>query len=125
MSANEMQTKENEQRQLRAVAPAIDIYEEKEAFHVLADMPGVPEKDVNVHIEDDVLSIAGDQCELAMEGMALLGEGYGRRRFERKFNLLADIENEKIEAKMNNGVLHVMLPKSEKAKPRKITVNAG
>lgn len=105
--------------------PPTDIYELKDKIIVESDMPGVSEKNIDVTLEDDVLTLTGRQCECEPDGMELLHRGYAPGIFRRSFTLLTDIDVGKIKATAKHGILKVELPKSEKAKPRKITVKAG
>jgi len=105
--------------------PATDIHEKPDALLVVCDMPGVDEKRVDVSLEDDVLTITGEQDARAPERHEALHQGYGTGVFRRSFTLTADIDTARIEAKLAHGVLRVVLPKSERAKPRRIAVQAG
>jgi len=104
--------------------PAADIYEEQDSFTVLADMPGVEQKNIDISIEDNVLSITGTQSSQDQEGYELLHRGYRTGLYKRSFTLASDIDHAKISAKMHDGVLRLILPKSEKAKPKKIKVES-
>lgn len=104
--------------------PATDVYERDDALVVVADMPGVSEKDVEIDLDDDVLTLSGRAEHVEPEGYdALYGE-FVPGVYERVFTLTEDVNREGIKATMKNGVLRVVLPKSEKARPRKITVQA-
>jgi len=105
--------------------PTADIYESEHDITVYADMPGVNDKNVNITMEDDVLTLIGHQNDDASDDMELLYRGYRPGIFRRTFTLGTAINRQKIDAKIKNGVLTLTLPKSEEAKPRKITVNAG
>ena len=105
--------------------PASDIYEDKDAFTVYADMPGVNEKNVDITIEDDVLTIIGHQNTIGPDNMKLVYNGYHPGIFRRAFSLGVPVDQEKITAKITQGVLTLVLPKAELAKPRKIEVKAG
>ena len=102
--------------------PPTDIVERKEAFVVVADMPGVSDKAVEVHLEDNVLTVRGSTDGQEPQGFDTLLRGYEPGVFERSFTLRADINRDKIEAHIRNGVLTVVLPKAEHAQPRRITV---
>lgn len=106
-------------------APATDIYEKDDAVLVICDMPGVDEKHVDITLENGVLTITGQQDRTDPEGYSLLHREYRSGIFRRTFTVTADIDQDKIDAKISKGVLNLVLPKSEKAKPRKITVASG
>lgn len=104
--------------------PVTDIYERDDALVIVADMPGVSEKNVDIHLENDTLKIRGHAEGADSEGYELLYSEYTPGDYERQFTLSADVDRDGIKASMRHGVLRVMLPKAEKAKPRKITVEA-
>lgn len=105
--------------------PTADIFEDKQSITVYADMPGVNEKNIDITLEDDVLTLTGHQDNKAPKDLELVYQGYTPGIFRRSFTLGVAVDREKISAKINNGVLSLELPKAEEAKPRKITVNAG
>ncbi len=104
--------------------PATDVYERDDALVVVADMPGVTEKDIEINLDNDVLTLTGRAEFAEPAGFdALYGE-FEAGQYERVFTLSEDVDREGIKATIKNGVLRVTLPKSEKVKPRKITVQA-
>lgn len=103
--------------------PATDIYERDDAIVLVADMPGVAEQDVDIHVENHVLTIKGTPASTAQPGDVMYAE-YRPGQFERAFTLSNDIDSEGIKARMKNGVLTLELPKSAKARARKIEVVA-
>jgi len=122
----ETANKVHEQVQERPVfLPDADIYETKEAIHLALNVPGVQEKDIDVSLEDDALAITAPQSGSEPEGMTKIHAGFRTGVFKRSFSIVADIDKAKIAAKLSNGVLRLTLPKSEKAKPRKIEVKAS
>lgn len=110
------------QRQ-EAYLPATDIYEREDAIILVADMPGVAEQDVDIHVENHVLTVKGSTMRLNQTGEVLYSE-FRPGRYERSFTLSNDIDSEGIKARMKNGVLTLELPKSAKARPLKIEVSA-
>ncbi len=105
--------------------PAVDIKETDKAFIITADVPGVDPKDIEVNMENGVLTIRGERKEETEEEK----EGYKRIErvrgtFYRRFSLPDTADAEKISAKSKNGVLEITIPKQEKVQPRKITVEA-
>ncbi len=105
--------------------PAVDIFETDKEITLLADMPGVAGKNLNIDLRDDTLTLTGDiePFEGPDENDILVEYEVGK--YFRQFTLSEVIDQEKIEADLKNGVLRLTLPKVEKAKPRKITVNAA
>ena len=105
--------------------PAVDIFETDQAITLLADMPGVNAERITIDLRDDTLMLRGEiASESAQELSPLLVE-YETGTYQRQFNLSEVIDQARIEAQMKNGVLRLVLPKVEKAAPRKITVQAG
>lgn len=103
--------------------PAVDIKEEENRFLIQADIPGVDPKDIEITMEDGVLTIRGERSDEATKE----GEGYTRVErmrgsFYRRFSLPDTADAERIEAQGKNGVLEVTIPKKEKAKPKRIAI---
>jgi len=105
--------------------PAVDIFETDRGITVLADMPGVAADGIKIDLQDNVLTLSGDvkPWEDAGESDVLVEFEIGR--YYRQFTLSEVIDQSKIEAKLENGVLRLNLPKAEKALPRQITVKAA
>ena len=105
--------------------PAVDIKEEENRFVIQADVPGVDPKDIEITMENGVLTLKGERSSDKEES----GEGYTRVErvrgtFYRRFSLPDTADADNIEAKGKNGVLEIVLPKHEKVQPRKITVKS-
>ena len=110
-----------DQRQVAAYSPAFEVKETKEAYVVKADMPGVKEEDVDVSLHNSVLSITGRRAaEERKEGETfyLYERSYGT--FSRSFALPDTADGDKVEAKLDAGVLTVTIGKRVEAQPRKI-----
>lgn len=110
-------------REGKTFIPATDIVETEDKILLLADMPGVDEKSINVTLENNVLTIEGQQTTNEPENMSLFYSEYETGNYYRSFTLGDAIDRAKIEAKYKGGVLHLILPKAEEAKSRKIEVN--
>ena len=104
--------------------PDTDIYETPEALLVTADLPGVSESDVDVNLEDDILTLTARGTSKDPEGLECVRREFCARDYRRTFRLGADIDRARITAQMSKGVLRLTLPKAEAARPRRITVNA-
>jgi HSP20 family molecular chaperone IbpA len=102
--------------------PAVDIFEGRDALRLRADMPGVEPSAVNVSVENDVLTIEGKAACEEPSGYALAGQEFCVGRYRRDFSLSGEVDTGGIKAKMKNGVLEVLLPKSVAAKTRKIEI---
>lgn len=103
--------------------PAVDIFEDKNALILIADMPGVTKDSVELHLEENELTLQGHVTS-EKPGTQILTE-YPVGNFMRKFTLSNVIDQSKIEASMKNGVLRVVLPKAEAVKPKKITIKTN
>jgi HSP20 family protein len=104
--------------------PDVDIVERKSDIVVIADMPGIDEASVDITLENNVLSIYGKVDWDVPDKLKLLHGEYGVGDYQRVFTLSGDVNREKIEATVNNGVLKIVLPKAEAAKTKKIAVRA-
>jgi len=111
-------------RDLPVFVPATDICDLKDAIEVVCDMPGVDEKQVDITLENNVLTIAGCQAADEPQGYVLAHRGYREGMFRRAFTLTDTIDRARIKAHMAHGVLRLTLPKAEASKPRKIAVEA-
>jgi len=105
--------------------PDVDIYETETAITMLADMPGVTADGIGIDLRDDVLTISGEVLPFGGEKENEILVEFEVGRYHRQFTLAETIDQSKIEANYADGVLHLNLPKQEKATPRKITVSAG
>ncbi len=102
-------------------SPTVDIFESKEATTLLADIPGVEQRDLHVDINDGQLTITGlvNSPEPRFESVYT---EYGIGGYQRKFQLNDTIDQAKITAALKDGVLTLVLPKADRVKPRKIEV---
>lgn len=107
----------------RVFVPSSDIYETNENVVLVADMPGVAADNVDITLENGVLTIKGRVDNVAVEGDIVYQE-YDVGDFQRSFSLSDQIDGEKIQASMNAGVLTVTLPKATPSRKR-IEVQAG
>lgn len=103
--------------------PAVDIFETDKEITLLADLPGVKAEDLNIYLNEDILTIAGYVAEEINPNEEDILTEYETGQFHRKFTLSEVIDQEKIKAELKDGVLTLRLPKVEKARPRKVTVN--
>jgi len=103
--------------------PAVDIYETDDAIVLEAELPGMNEKDIEVKVEDNVLSIKGErkfEQERKEENYYRMERYYGT--FQRSFTLPSNIDTDKIKAEYKKGILKIEMPKKEQAKPKQIKV---
>ena len=105
--------------------PDVDIFETDSEIILLADMPGVKGDDLTIDLRDNVLTLMGGAAvAAATDEQVIVGE-FQTGRYYRQFNLSEVIDQGKIDAQLNDGVLRLQLPKVAKATPRKIAVKTG
>jgi HSP20 family molecular chaperone IbpA len=109
-------------RNRRVYVPKVDIIETGEAMVMFADMPGVDEKSVEVILEKNVLTITGAVEPQAFPGRSIAYAEYDVGDYERAFTVSDEIDRERIEAVVKNGVLKIALHKAPQAEVKKITV---
>jgi HSP20 family molecular chaperone IbpA len=128
MSNQELNVREKQEvrdeatRAGRTYVPQVDIYETKEGLWLWADMPGVDEGSVNVHLDNGVLTIEGQVGVKDYEHVTPLYTEYNVGNYTRRFTLSNEVDSDRIVARMQNGVLALEIPKSERAKPRRIAI---
>jgi HSP20 family molecular chaperone IbpA len=105
------------------IAPLVDIYENEQEYLVLADLPGVPNDGIEIRFEKGELSLYARRSESGARGETIGSEIAGAD-YRRLFTIPETVDSERIDAKLQAGVLHLVLPKASKAKPRQITVKA-
>jgi HSP20 family protein len=111
---------------LRRWMPAMDLVETEDHFVLRADLPGVSEEDVNIEVEDRVLTISGErkaEHELSKEGYHRVERAFGT--FSRALTLPEGIDPDAVAATFDRGVLEVRIPKPEQRKPRKVSIGVG
>jgi HSP20 family protein len=101
----------------------IAMWADEDNLFIEAEMPGVQEKDLEITVHGDVLSIKAVRTE--QEGRKYLYNGRIFGRFERSVSLPEAVDTENIEATLSNGVLHLTLPRKAEARPRKISVKTS
>jgi HSP20 family protein len=120
----ELQTGVERTRATKVYTPSVDIIERKEDIVVIADMPGVDDKAVDITLEKNVLTIYGRVEPRIPENHRLVVSEYSVGDYQRVFTLSDQINREEIRASVRNGVLRVMLPKAETVKTKKIEVTS-
>ena len=107
----------------RFMVPPVDIFETDASLTVIVDLPGVQKKDVDIKVDQDILTIKGKVRYVQPKDV--VREEFRLLDFFRQFQLSEEVDREKISAESNNGVLTIQLPKAEKAKPQQIKVKVG
>jgi len=118
----ELENKEESTIPARGFVPAADIFEAEHDLTVILEMPGVEKENVEINVENGVLSVEGRIDLAKYEGLQPLYTEYNIGHYSRSFRLSSKIDQNKIAAEMKDGVLSLKLPKVEEAKPRTIQV---
>jgi len=106
----------------RAIRPPVDIFEDDTGITVQADMPGVSKEQLEIKIDNDTLSIEG-KAEISMlDGMEPLYADVRSTRYQRSFSLSSELDGEKADASLKDGVLMLRIPKHKQYQPYKIEV---
>ena len=101
------------------MAPKVEVSEDAKAYEITAELPGVEEKDVNLALRDDVLTLSGEkksEREEKKKGYHVAERSYGS--FRRSFRLPDDVNPDKISAKFDKGVMTITLPRIARVKPK-------
>lgn len=123
---NESFDRSGEESSLTTWAPAVDIYETEHELVVKADLPEVDPKDLDIRVENNILTIRGErkfEKKVDEDNYLRVERSYGS--FARSFTLANTVNSEAIKAEYQNGVLTLTIPKREEAKPKQIKVNVG
>lgn len=106
--------------------PPVDVYEDEHNITVQAEVPGVNENDLDIRLENNVLTISGErkmEDEQREENFHRIERSYGR--FVRSFALPTTVDAENVNAQFENGILRITIPKKEEARPKQIKIGAG
>jgi HSP20 family protein len=122
--AKELVPEENT-RPGKTYRPHVDIMEDSERLWLRADLPGVDEDSVDVSLEDGVLTLRGEVSLEPYENLQPVYTEYEVGNFEHQFRISSRIDANRIEARMNHGVLELELPKAAEARPRQINIRAS
>ena len=116
--------RDNEPSATTTWSPAVDIYETESAIVVKAELPGMERKDITLNLENNVLTLRGErrfEKETKEENYHRIERSYGG--FSRAFSIPATVNEEKIQADYKDGVLKILLPKKDQAKPKQIQIS--
>ena len=109
----------------RIFTPAVDIFETEKEITLLADLPGVKAEGLNIDLRDNTLTLTGEVKPLEGPDEEDILIEYDTGTYYRQFTLSESIDQNKIDAQLQDGKLRLTLPKVEKATPRQITVKSG
>lgn len=114
-----------EQQQQRTVVPPVDVFEDESSITLLADLPGVARDQLHVRVDGDSLVLEATASTVGPENLELV---YGELQcpaYRRQFTLSRELDTQRIEAQLRDGVLRLTIPKAEEARPRRIQVQVG
>ena len=106
----------------RSSGPRTDLYENGDTFEIRAEVPGIAKDDLNVNIQGNYLEISGSRTDDTPDGYKVHRTERGTSTFSRSFTLPGDVDADKVEAELKDGILYLVLHKSEAAKPKQITI---
>jgi len=109
----------------RSVLPRVDVYEDASNITLLADLPGVPRDKLELRVEGDTLTVEGTVQPSTPEGLEATYAEVRVPRYRRSFTLSRDLDTQRIDANLKDGVLTLRIPKAEHAQPRRIAVQEG
>ena len=118
-----MRNETDAQESTRTWAPAVDIFETTESYVVKAELPGISKEDVQITVENNVLTLKGErrfEKDETKENYHRIERTYGA--FARSFTLPTRVDHEGVQAKFDNGVLTITVPKAAEAKPKRIEI---
>ena len=108
---------------LTSNSPRTNLIENGDNFEVQAEVPGISKDDLNIKIQGNYLEISGNRSVDTPDGYKVHRNERGDSTFSRSFTLPDEVDADKVEATLENGILYLTLPKSETAKPKQITIN--
>ena len=114
-----------QQQQQRTVVPPVDVFEDESSITLLADLPGVARDQLHVRVDGDTLVLEATASTVGPENLELV---YGELQcpaYRRQFTLSRELDTQRIEAQLRDGVLRLTIPKAEEARPRRIQVQVG
>ncbi len=107
-----------------ATGPRFVSREAEDGYLLIAEVPGMSDKDIHISVEDGVLTVSGERKIEEIEGYRPLSRERDGLRFSRSFSLSEQMDGERIEARMEHGVLTLKIPRQPQAEPRMIPINA-
>jgi HSP20 family molecular chaperone IbpA len=130
MSTQELQVREKREldkkqeltEPARTFVPTTDIFETESALTIVLEMPGVGKDNVDISIEDNILTVQGRLDFAKYEGLQPVYTEYNIGHYRRRFSLSNKIDQDRISADMTDGVLTLVVPKAEEAKPKRISI---
>jgi HSP20 family protein len=125
LAARDAQQGRGQQQQQPYVVPPVDVFEDDNGITLLADLPGVTRDNLQLRVDGDSLQIEAVASTAGPRNMELV---YGEAQvpaYRRRFTLSRELDTARIEAQLKDGVLRLVIPKAEQAKPRRVEIKAG
>lgn len=119
------QTPVDREQEVETLLPPVDIFEDDSALHLVADMPGVTRESLRVEVDNNLLSLEGEVRLEMPEGLTAIYAELRARRYARRFTLSHEIDAEAIQARIDNGVVELVLPRKATHRRRRIEVKAA
>ena len=107
----------------QSAGPQTSLLDDGSKLLVMAEVPGVEEKDLHVSVDDGTLTISGERGDEVPEGYAVHRKERGAFKFSRAFTLPCKVDSDKVKASLKNGILELTLPKAKESQPRKIQIS--
>lgn len=114
-----------EQNALPSIRPATDILEKEDGFHIYMDLPGVAKEDLEIDLNENELKVRATAKGLKREGAKEAHMEFAPVEYVRSFTISDEVDRGRIDANLEKGVLELHLPKTEKAKPKRIDITTG
>ena len=122
MSDNKQALQTARETDTRAVLPRVDVFEDASGITLLADLPGVPRDKLELKVEGDTLLLEGAVQPQTPEGLEAVYAEVRIPRFRRSFTLSRELDTQRIDANLKDGVLQISVARHESAQPKRISV---
>ncbi|MGD8911773.1 MAG: Hsp20/alpha crystallin family protein [Candidatus Thiodiazotropha sp.] len=125
ITKRDAQLQQRRERLQRSIRPDVDIFEDEIGITLMADLPGVTKEGLDIQLDKETLSIDGKVQIDMPETMQAVYADVNVTRYQRSFALSSELDGDKVEASLKDGVLSLRIPKREQYQPRKIEIHNG
>ncbi|MGD9169506.1 MAG: Hsp20/alpha crystallin family protein [Candidatus Thiodiazotropha sp.] len=125
ITKRDAQPQQRRERLQRSIRPDVDIFEDEIGITLMADLPGVTKEGLDIQLDKETLSIDGKVQIDMPETMQAVYADVNVTRYQRSFALSSELDGDKVEASLKDGVLSLRIPKREQYQPRKIEIHNG
>lgn len=122
MTKRDVQPRQGRELPQRSIRPDVDIFEDENGITLMADLPGVSKEGLDIQVDNETLTIDGKVQIDMPEAMHAVYADVQAMRYQRSFSLSGELDGDKAEARLKDGVLALRIPKREQYKPRKIEI---